>query len=61
MNNRDVFISDSIILAGIFFLEQGDWIYVGYRLNPRTTVPTEVPSSQDRKVERPPKKFNTME
>ena len=41
MNNGDVFISDSIILASIF-VEQGDWIYVGYSLN-YCAVPAEVP------------------
>ena len=28
MNNRDVFVSDSIILANIFVVEQGDSICV---------------------------------
>ena len=47
VQNRDVFVSDSRIPANIFFVEQGDWIYVSQRLNIRTTVPPEVPRSQD--------------
>ena len=42
VQNRDVFVSDSRIPANIFFVEQGDRIYVSERLNIRTTVPPEV-------------------
>ena len=34
----------------IFFVEQGDWIYVSQRMNIRATVPPEVPWSQDRQT-----------
>ena len=59
MNNRDVFISDSIILASIFCRTRGLDL-CGLNIEPSNycAVPAEVPWSQDRKLERSPTKFN---
>ena len=62
MNNRDVFISDSTILASIFCKTRGLDLW-GLTIEPSNycAVPAEVPCSQDRKLERSPTKFNIYE
>ena len=51
VKNRDVFISDSRIPANMFCRTRRlDLLYVGKRLNIRTTVLPEVPRLQDRQT-----------
>ena len=59
MNNRDVFISDSTILASIFCRTRGlDLCGLTIKPSNYCVVPAEVPWSQDRKLERSTTKFN---
>ena len=59
MNNRDVFISNSIILASTFCRTRGlDLCGLNVEPSNYCAVPAEVPWSQVRKLERSPTKFN---